>query len=148
MYNQIAKTCRIINDLKLSNQQFSNVEIKENKSNRSIKINSLVLAALSPCLSKALKDLVYENVDENIKIILSGEDLNFSAVESFFENVLFSDEETLELDTNYSEVFTLFGIRLLPEVPSIIEPQITTKVISIEKTRFQIIYFKMKLKLF
>ena len=104
-------TKRILDDLKVTSAYFADVEFvwKDQK----IPTSSLILAALSGMMSTALKDLVYDNIDEKIKIILPDSEIDFSLVSSFFRTVLFSPDEDLELDEKYHELLDYLDIKSL-----------------------------------
>ena len=74
-------TKRILDDLKVASAFFADVEFvwKDQK----IPTSSLILAALSGMMSTALKDLVYENIDDRIQIIVPDSEIDFGLVSSF-----------------------------------------------------------------
>ena len=124
-------TRRIINELKIANEQFADVKIVQSNGEGVIKVNSLVLGALSSNLANAIQDLLY-HTEDCIKIIIT-EDIDFEMMRTFFENVVFSPDETLELDQRYLELFSYLGIELSPIRHSCIQqeiaqPQIPTMV--------------------
>ena len=102
-------TKRILDDLKVASAFFADVEFvwKDQK----IPTSSLILAALSGMMSTALKDLVYENIDDRIQIIVPDSEIDFGLVSSLFRNVLFSPDEDLELDEKYHEVLDYLDIK-------------------------------------
>ena len=102
-------TKRILDDLKVASAFFADVEFvwKDQK----IPTSSLILAALSGMMSTALKDLVYENIDDRIQIIVPDSEIDFGLVSSLFRNILFSPDEDLELDEKYHEVLDYLDIK-------------------------------------
>ena len=102
-------TKRILDDLKVASAFFADVEFvwKDQK----IPTSSLILAALSGMMSTALKDLVYENIDDRIQIIVPDSEIDFGLVASLFRNILFSPDEDLELDEKYHEVLDYLDIK-------------------------------------
>ena len=102
-------TKRILDDLKVASAFFADVEFvwKDQK----IQTSSLILAALSGMMSTALKDLVYENIEDMIQIIVPDSEIDFGLVASLFRNILFSPDEDLELDEKYHEVLDYLDIK-------------------------------------
>ena len=102
-------TKRILDDLRIASEYFSDVELvlKEQK----IETNSLVLAALSGMMNSALKDLIYENIDEKIQVIIPDSEIDFGLVSSLFRDVLFSLDEDLELEGKYQDVLDYLDIK-------------------------------------
>ena len=106
-------TRRIINELKIANEQFADVEIVQSNGEGVLRVNSLVLAALSSNLANAMKDLQYHDAEDLIKIIIPPEEIDFNLMRTFFENVVFSPDENLHLDQRYlDELFPYLGIEL------------------------------------
>ena len=107
-------TRRIINELKIANEQFADVQIIHSNGEGVIKMNSLVLAALSSNLANAMRDLLY-HTEDFIKIIIPPDEIDFNLMRTFFENVVFSPDENLELDQRFlDELFPYLGIELSP----------------------------------
>ena len=102
-------TRRILDDLSIASRLFSDVELvfKDQK----IATSSLVLAALSGMMNDALKDLIYENIDEKIKVIIPDSEIDFYLVSTLFTEVLFNTNEELELEDKYHEVLDYLDIK-------------------------------------
>ena len=102
-------TRRILDDLSIANALFSDVELVSK--DQKIATSSLVLAALSGMMNDALKDLIYENVDEKIKVIIPDTEIDFDLVSTLFTEVLFHTNEELELDEKYNQVLDYLDIK-------------------------------------
>ena len=127
-------TRRIINELKIANEQFADVEIVQSNGEGVLRVNSLVLAALSSNLANAMKDLQYHDAEDLIKIIIPPEEIDFNLMRTFFENVVFSPDENLDLDQRYlDELFPYLGIELsspssIIQSQEMVHPRIPTLV--------------------
>ena len=102
-------TRRILHDLNIASRLFSDVELvfKDQK----IATSSLILAALSGMMNAALKDLIYENIDEKIQVIIPDTEIDFYLVSTLFTDFLFNSNEELELDEKYHEVLDYLDIK-------------------------------------
>ena len=102
-------TRRILDDLRIASELFSDVELVSK--DQKIVTSSLILASLSGTLNAALKDLIYENIDEKIQVILPSSEIDFYVVSSLFTEIVFNPDEDLVLDERYHEVLDYLDIK-------------------------------------
>ncbi len=113
-------TQRIIEDLRVANKLFADVELISGKN--VLSMNSLILAALSSTLRDAFKDI--EHLEENIKVILP-EDLDFDLLTKLFDETLFSTCANFVIDEHYMDIMTMLDIKLVPplsELDNLVKP--------------------------
>ena len=79
-------TRRILDDLRIASELFSDVELVSK--DQKIVTSSLILASLSGTLNAALQDLIYENIDVKIQVILPSSEIDFYVVSSLFTEIL------------------------------------------------------------
>ena len=98
----------ILQDLQEAQIQFSDAELVASDG-QSILSNTLVLASLSPSLKSLLKNHWTGSEDEKIKILIP--DLDFDLLKAFFQDIIFTSREDLELESLvWQDVISLLGI--------------------------------------
>ena len=105
-------TKRLLGDMKKCISSFSDVELV--CGDQKIITNSLVIASLSETLSNALKDLIYENLEERVKVIIPESDVDSDVLSKFFDDILFNTNEDLYLDENFKDVLDYLDIKFKP----------------------------------
>ena len=104
----------ILKDLQKAQVEFSDAEIVASNG-QSILSNTLILASLSPNLKSLLKNHLTTSEkhwiapEEKIKILIP--DLDFHLLQTFFQEIIFTGKEDLELDRlAWQDVISLLGI--------------------------------------
>ena len=113
----------ILQDLQEAQTQFSDAEIIASDG-QSILSNTLILASLSPSLKSLLKnhlatsDQHWIAPEERIRILIP--DLDFQLLQTFFQEIIFTAKEDLELDRiAWQDVISLLGITLENEADTL-----------------------------